>query len=156
MRFARTIIETLLVLGVILMPAYAAAQSTAQDSLRATIRSAITADPRSSGMSQAQIDALVNALSNQAAKQGITPQQITWRPYNTDTLTPAPAGAAPEAQCPGFPNVFCEMTSAFGFLSPDVYIPIALFAAAAAFVTVVALMRHHRHPHAEFATPSSM
>lgn len=129
----------------LLLPIIALAQTSAQDSLRATIRAEITADPRASQMNEAQIDAMVSALSNQAAKQGITAEQLNWHPYNADAVT-----EAPPAPCGPLPALFCTMAAAYGFMSPDIYIPIALFAAAAAFVVVVALMRHHKHPHADF------
>jgi hypothetical protein len=144
---ARATGVALLLAVALLVPALSHAQSAQQDSLRAAIRAAITTDPRSAGMSQAQLDSIVNALSAQAAKRGVTAGDITWRPYSADSVTSVPPQTP---SCWGFPGVFCTLNAAYGFSSNDLWMPLVLFAAAAAFFVIVALMRHHGHPHAQF------
>jgi preprotein translocase subunit SecF len=56
------------------------AQATAPSDLSATIRAAILHDPRSASLSPAQIGAMVSALSSKAQTQGITAQDIAYRP----------------------------------------------------------------------------
>lgn len=129
------------------VPLVSHAQTATQDSLRASIRAAITADPRTSGMTQAQIDSLVNALALQASRQGVSSDQITWRPYAAGSVSASPSSGA---SCWGFPGYFCALDSALGFSGGDYWLPLLIFAAAAAFFVIVALMRHHGHPHAQF------
>lgn len=137
-----------LALALALVPLAASAQTAAQDSLRATIRAAISADPRSQGMTQAQLDSLVNALSYKADRVGLTAEKITWRPYTSESIAAAPPQAVPS--CWGFPDTFCALNSAIGFGTGDPWAPLVFFAAAAAFFVIVALMRRHGHPHAQF------
>jgi hypothetical protein len=132
----------------LLLPFLAHAQTAQQDALRATIRAALLSDPRSAHMTDGQLDGLVNALASQASKQGMTAQNIAWRPYAPQSVTVAPAPVAPE--CWGFPTIFCSLDSAYGFAGTDPWVPLVFFAAAAGFFVVVALMREHGHPHAQF------
>jgi hypothetical protein len=118
------------------------AQTSSQDQLRATIQAAITADPRSASMTQAQISAMVDALTVQANKQNVTASDIVWRPQALGPEVLIPVAPA----CWGFPTFFCTLDDAFGFSGTDQTIPLSLFAASAAFILVLGLMREHRHP----------
>lgn len=128
------------------------AQTAAQDTLRATIQAAITADPRSHSMTEAQISAMVNALTEQANKQNLTAHDIAWRP---EVLGPEQLIPVQQSVCWGFPGFFCTLDQAFGFYGNDPTIPIAFFAASAAFLFVLGMMREHGHPHMDFSSTSS-
>ena len=109
-----------------LLPSFALAQTTgSQADLQAQIRTAITTDPRSASMSQAQLDALVNALAGKASQQGMTAQDIVWRPYDPSAVTTqAPAGTANSGS-----ELFYILIALFGLM-------------ATTFVAI--LMHHHR------------
>ncbi|HEV3245029.1 MAG TPA: hypothetical protein VG102_01590 [Candidatus Paceibacterota bacterium] len=114
------------------------AQTSSQNQLRATIYAEITADPRSQSLTQAQIYALVNALSNKAQEQGVTSDQLTYRPQVPTE------GASTFMPCNG---LSCSISQAFGLDGSFPIIPIALFALAALFILIYGVMREIRHPH---------
>ena len=63
---------------------YAAhAQASSDSELRETVRAAILADPRSAQMSEADVDSMVAALAGEAEAQGVTSEDIAWRPQDT-------------------------------------------------------------------------
>jgi len=137
---------------VAVLPFVVNAQNTQSD-LRATIRAELLSDPRTSSLSEAQIDALVNLLANEAEKQGITSQDIQWRPQSSERFV-ATESAAPQApECAG--GFLCTMTEAFGFIGADTTIPFTLGAASMGLVWILAEMIHRRrHPYVS-ATPSA-
>lgn len=120
-----------------LVPLALSAQTGAE--LQATIRAAILSDPRTAAMSEAEIDAMVVALSQEAAAQGVTSQDITWRPQEE-------AGAGNQASSCG---MLCMLTNAFGFDGSDVTIPIGLGVSSALLLFLIGSLLHHqygRHP----------
>ena len=125
----------------------------ARSDLRATIRAELLSDPRTSSLSEAQIDVLVGLLSEEAEKQGITSQDIQWRPQSTERFV-AIESAAPQApECTG--GFLCTMTEAFGFIGADTTIPFTLGAASMGLVWILAEMMHRRrHPYVSAASPS--
>jgi len=144
----------ILLIGIVCMltvlPLLVHAQATSSD-LSATIRAELLSDPRTASLSAAQLDAMVQLLSQQAQKQGVTAQDITWRPQ------PAVAsGASVPAQgesCDG--NFTCVMDEAFGFIGPDASIPFFLGMASMGLIWIIAEMIHRRkYPHL-FATPAA-
>ncbi len=138
-----------MLLIVFLLPAISYAQQT---ELQATIRGAILSDPRTSGLSQTQIDSIVSVLAQEAEKQGITPEDIQWRPQGVEQFASGetvPAGAA----CTG--GFLCTMSEAFGFVGADTTIPFTLGAASMGLVWILAEMIHRRrHPVAAPASAS--
>ncbi|MDO8576067.1 MAG: hypothetical protein Q7R90_02000 [bacterium] len=134
------------------LPFLAHAQNTSAD-LRATIRAELLSDPRTSSLSDAQIDALVSLLADEAEKQGVTSQDIQWRPQSSERFV-ATESAAPQApECAG--GFLCTMTEAFGFVGADTTIPFTLGAASMGLVWILAEMIHRRrHPYVS-AAPSS-
>ena len=126
------------------LPLSARAQESASD-LRATIRAELLSDPRTSSLSEAQIEVLVSLLAGEAEKQGITSQDIQWRPQSGERFV-ATESAAPQApECVG--GFLCAMTEAFGFVGTDTTIPFTLGAASMALVWLLAEMIHRRrHP----------
>lgn len=130
---------------VAVLPFVVYAQNT-QSELRATIRAELMSDPRTSSLSEAQIDALVGLLADEAEKQGITSQDIQWRPQSTERFV-AVESAAPQApECMG--GFLCAMTEAFGFVGADTTIPFTLGAASMGLVWILAEMIHRRrHPY---------
>lgn len=140
----------------LLIPTTIYGQEASAD-LRATIRAELLSDPRTSSLSQAQIDVLVDLLSEEAEKQGITSEDIQWRPESTERFV-AIESAAPEAvECAG--GFLCIMTEAFGFVGADTTIPFTLGAASMGLVWILAEMIHRRrHPIqvASSTTPPSL
>ena len=149
-RFLLVICVTIAVL-----PFVVNAQNTQSD-LRATIRAELLSDPRTSSLSEAQIDALVGLLADEAEKQGITSQDIQWRPESSERFV-ATESAAPQeaAECGG--GFLCTMSEAFGFVGADTTIPFTLGAASMALVWLLAEMMHRRrHPYVSAAASSAM
>ncbi|MEK7156602.1 MAG: hypothetical protein AAB790_02225 [Patescibacteria group bacterium] len=140
-------LRILLIVFVLLamLPFWAHAQNTQSD-LRATIRAELLSDPRTSSLSEAQIDALVGLLADEAEKQGITSEDIQWRPQSSERFV-ATESAAPQAPaCAG--GFLCTMTEAFGFVGADTTIPFTLGAASMGLVWILAEMIHRRrHPY---------
>ena len=136
------------------LPFLAHAQNTSSD-LRATISAELLSDPRTSSLSQAQIDALVSLLAQEAEKQGITSQDIQWRPQSTERFI-ATDSAAPQApECAG--GFLCTMSEAFGFVGADTTIPFTLGAASMGLVWILAEMIHRRrHPYVSATPPASI
>lgn len=134
-----------LALGILVVfsPRISRAQTAPPSDLRSVIRAQLLSDPRTASLSSDQLDAMVSLLAQQAQKQGITAQDITWRPQ-----APAPASAprAPAESCAG--NFTCVMDEAFGFIGPDTTIPFALGAASMGLIWITAEMLHRRkYPH---------
>lgn len=128
------------------------AQAQSDDELRTTIRAALAADPRTSGLSQAQVDALVELLASEAEKQGITSQDIEWRPQSNERFVATDSAAPQTSECAG--GLLCTMTEAFGFVGADTTIPFTLGAASMGLVWILAEMLHRRkYPHVSPATP---
>ncbi len=121
------------------MPLFAHAQ---QGDLQATIRAAISQDPRAASMSPEQIDSLVGALTQKAQNQGVTYQDIVWRPTPiTDSTQEVVTGF-----CPPFPQLFCSLNESFGFDGTDYLIPGWLATTSLLLILLVALRRHHARP----------
>lgn len=135
------------------LPFVVTAQNTQSD-LRATIRAELLSDPRTSSLSEAQIDVLVELLAAEAEKQGITSQDIQWRPQSTERFV-ATGSAAPQApECAG--GFLCTMTEAFGFVGADTTIPFTLGAASMGLVWILAEMIHRRRRHPYVPAPPSL
>ncbi|MDB5238650.1 MAG: hypothetical protein JWM46_920 [Candidatus Kaiserbacteria bacterium] len=120
------------------VPVFARAQRT---DLQSTIRAAIAADPRTQGMSSAQVDAMVDALSQKAQSQGMTPNDITWRPVpDTNRSIPMSCGA--------FPTILCTLSYSLGFIGTGSTIPAWLFFASLLMIILILLLRRQHFLHA--------
>lgn len=136
------------------LPFFAYAQNASSD-LRATIRAELLSDPRTSGLSETQIASLVNLLAQEAEKQGITSQDIQWRPQSSERFVATESAAPQAAECVG--GFLCTMTEAFGFIGADTTIPFTLGAASMGLVWILAEMIHRRrHPYVSTAPSSGM
>ena len=113
--------------------------ATGSSDLRATIEAALLSDPRSSGMSQAQFEGMVDALTQQAQRQGVTAQDVGWRPQ-------AQPGAA-ESACGGPPSFLCDLSTAFGFVGADPLISVALGITSALLLFVIGMLLHRLGHH---------
>jgi hypothetical protein len=113
----------------------------AQGDLQSTIRAELLRDPRTSSMSQVQIDAMVSALSQNAQQQGLTPQDLTWRPTGSQPV-------APNNFCAPYPQYLCVMSAAFGFIGGDYIIPLWLGILSLLFLLTNALHKHHERVNA--------
>jgi len=153
---ARVLLPLFILLALLVsVPFFVSAQNASSD-LRATIRAELLSDPRTSSLSEAQIDALVGLLADEAEKQGITSQDIQWRPESSERFV-ATESAAPQeaAECGG--GFLCTMSEAFGFVGADTTIPFTLGAASMALVWLLAEMMHRRrHPYVSAAASSAM
>jgi hypothetical protein len=145
-------IATYLLLALLLaMPMLLHAQTSPADAtssdatLRATIENEIMADPRSQSMTSAQISAMVDALTQQAQKQGVTAQDLTYRP----TIPGSTNANTAETNAALCQNFSCALSNAFGLDGSDPIIPLGLFIAAALFILIFSIMREAGHPHAQ-------
>lgn len=125
----------------LVLPLTLRAQAVSPSDTRAAIRAALIADPRTAGLTEAQLDMMVQILTRQAAGQGLTAEDIQWRPQDSIDAQ----GDAPAPACDGF---LCTMTEAFGFLGGDATIPFFLGMSSMGLIWILAEMLHrHRHPH---------
>ena len=120
-----------------------AATSTAD--LSATIRSAILKDPRAQGLTPTQLEAMVEILTSQAQSQGMTAQDIAYRPGHPDTLGPTPSSSLPSGSCIDISSPLCPLGQALGFDTPDKRVPIGLWITSALLVAVIWHMRKNPH-----------
>ncbi len=136
-----------------IVPFVARAQSSDAD-LNATIRAAITSDPRSQGMTEAQLEALVVALTKQASEQGVTAQDIQWRPLSAEDFAASNAGTT--NTCSGLPAFFCSIDEAFGLSGPYGFIAITLGLTSAVLLFVIGMFlhRHGHHVTGAFVAPT--
>ena len=142
-----TLVPAFLVLIVALLVASTALSSMAyaQESsaeLEATIRGALLSDPRTAGLSEAQVDAMVSLLAQEAQNQGVTSQDIQWRPQQYED-TGASMG---EDYCGATPAFLCAFSLAFGFAGTDPTIPFTLGLASMGLIWVLAEMLHRHRP----------
>ncbi|MDO8514300.1 MAG: hypothetical protein Q7S50_02030 [bacterium] len=122
------------------------AQTVAQGDLRSTIRAELLSDPRTSGLSNAELDAMVDLLTDEAGKQGMTVQDIQWRPQNTQSFTASEQSPVSPDACRAS-RFLCMFNEAFGFAGPDATIAFTLGAASMGLVWIIAEMLHRRrHP----------
>lgn len=114
--------------------------------LQSTIRAAIAADPRTQGMTEVQIDAMVDALAQRAQNQGLTPDDITWRP-----ISDVPRTQMVIISCGAFPTIFCTLSYSLGFIGADYTIPLWLLLASFLMIVIIMLMRHEHYRAAQAA-----
>jgi hypothetical protein len=108
----------------------------AQTDLQSTIRTAVMSDPRTASLPQAQIEAMIAALSQSAQREGLTPQDITWRPTGEVPV-------APTNFCAPYPRYLCVMSASFGFIGSDYILPLWLAVLSLLFLLTNALRMHH-------------
>lgn len=120
----------------------AAAQENAD--LQSTIRAAILSDPRSSQMSEEEIDAMVAALAEEAQAQGVTSEDILWRPQ--DPASFEEAGDSSTESC-GYASFLCALNDAFGFSGSPLIIPLLLGICSALLLFVLGSILLHSHGH---------
>ena len=118
------------------------AQAQVEESeLSATIRATLLSDPRSQDLSQEELNGLVEALVIEAEEEGITAEDIMWRPEEPD---PEPIVEEPDA-CGRLPKLLCNLNEAFGFSSGNLVIPVLLLVSSTALLFVLGLMiQEHR------------
>lgn len=134
-----------------LLPGSVYGQEASAD-LRATIQAQLLSDPRTSSLSQAQIDTLVGLLAEEAQKQGITSQDIQWRPQNNEQFVAVESAASEQVVCTG--GLLCIMSESFGFIGYDTTIPFFLGMSSMGLIWILAEMIHrHRHPVIKVSAP---
>ena len=144
-----------LVLALALVMPYVGHAQDTDPQLRATVRGMLLSDPRTSGLTAAQIDTMVTIMTQEAEKQGITVQDLQWRPKSAERFVPGEQGALGSVECVG--GFLCTMTEAFGFVGVDQTIPFTLGAASMGLVWILAEMLHRRrHPYIPAAPSSGM
>lgn len=134
---------SLLLLVAFALPLVTSAQAANED-LRATIRAAILSDPRTAQMSEAEVESMVEALSAEAETQGVTSDDIVWRPAEP-VQEPVPQEEA--TTCGSMPTFFCTLNEALGLDGSDIAIPIVLGITAALLLFVIGSILLHRHGH---------
>ena len=142
----RTLISALAVmfLTVAVFLPYAAGAQT-ESELNVAIRAALTSDPRTAELSGSQIDAMVVILAGEATRQGMTAQDITWRPA-VAPVAQTVDGAEPIG-CGAMPQFFCNLNHAVGFDGSDLAIPIGLGITSGLLILILGIMieRHYAH-----------
>lgn len=116
--------------------------------LSATIREAILTDPRSSEMTETEIDAMVSVLAAEAEAQGVSSDDITWRPQDPATFA---AGAEVSGETCGYAAFLCALNESFGFDGSDPAIPIGLGISSALLLFIIGSILLHIHGHHPFA-----
>lgn len=134
------------------LPFIVAAQS---DSLEAAIREQVMSDPRASQMSSAQIDALVASLTKSARQQGVTAQDIAWKPAPESELGGDEiVESQPSAVC-SLPQFMCSINTALGLDGSDLKIPIGLGITSMALIVFLGLyIEMHKKKHEEAQNPA--
>lgn len=133
------------------LPLAVSAQSGA---LRDTIREALLADPRSGGFSEADRELMVDILTEQAQNQGVTSQDLQYRPQ--DSTFGAGNSTSASSGCT-MPEIFCTMTQALGFGSGDNTIPVVLWGSGMVLLFILGTMieiRHIKHKRARMPPPA--
>jgi len=117
-----------------LMPVLSLAQ---ESDLSATIRAALLSDPETANLSEAELDAMVAALATEAEEQGVTGEDIAWRPSEM-----APAGMAAEQAdtCGNVPGFLCALNESLGFAGGNTLIPLWLFISSSALLLLLKAM----------------
>ncbi len=150
MNVSRALLLAALVVA-LLLPGSVYGQESSAD-LRATIRAELLSDPRTSSLSEAQIETLVDLLAQEAEKQGITSEDIQWRPQNNEQFVATGSAVQEGTGCGG--GFLCIMSEAFGFIGYDVTIPFFLGMSSMGLIWILAEMIHrHRHPALKVAPP---
>lgn len=134
--------------SILLIASFASAQESANADLQATIRASIQADPRAAGMTETQLDQLAASLAQEAQAQGVSAEDILWRP-----TTVPPEGAGEQLKgvpfmlsCGNENGMLCRINNALGFDGTNLLIPLALGIGAALLLLVLAILfMHHKH-----------
>lgn len=142
---------TLALLIAVACLSFAPAVLAQEDPLSAAIRAAITADAENENLSEEEIDAIVEALARQAELDGVTADDITWRPQET-TFTPTEGEE--QNTCGSMPSMVCALNKAFGFSGDNILIPALLFGLSVLLILAIAMAIHsHKHHAAIAKTP---
>lgn len=135
----------IVLLGFMLLAAFATIAYAQEDSdLRATIRAAILSDPRSASMTEEEIDAMVTALASEAETQGVTSEDIMWRPQDPTTFEET---SDQSGQTCGYAAFICALNDAFGFSGSPLIIPLLLGITSALLLFVIGSILLHSHGH---------
>ena len=145
-------LQIVLILTVILAClTFASVVSAQEDSLSATIRAAITSDAQYENLSQEEIDAIVAELARGAQIEGITAEDIEWRPQET-TFTETPP--ATEDSCGRVPTILCQFSQALGFRGDNIFIPTLLLLLVMTLIFLLAVtIEMHRRPRVVTSVP---
>lgn len=149
----RTAWPALVVLIAVLLSCMLCATVSAQEQeLSAAIRASLLTDPRSQALSSEELDSMVQALTAAALQEGITAEDIMWRPEEPE------ADALPESAdtCGQLPKALCMLNEALGFSSGNLIIPLLLFFGSLALLFVLGLMVKMRHTHQKIPSQVSL
>lgn len=111
--------------------------------LSETIRAALLKDPRAASMPPAQLNAMVSLLAEQAQSQGMTAQDIAYRP-NMSGYYLGPV-APPASGCTDISSPLCPLGQALGFDTPNKSVAVGLWATSGLLMATIWFMR--RNPH---------
>jgi len=142
-RMLVSVLVIALALLAVFLPYAVSAQTESE--LNIAIRAALMSDPRTAELSESQIDSMVVILAGEAERQGLTAQDITWRPAVVP-MAQTVDGAAPIG-CGAMPQFFCNLNHAFGFDGSDLAIPIGLGITSGLLILILGVMieRHYAH-----------
>lgn len=117
----------------------------AQEDMRFLIEAAVRGDSHAAGLSDAQVNALVDELVAEAARQGMTAEDMVWRP------TPAAFAATGYSSC----GAVCTFGRTFGLDDSTAFLMIWLGVSALTLLFLIGAMleyRHFRHLHPKHAS----
>ncbi len=120
--------------------------------LEATIRAVILSDPRSAEMTEVEVNAMVAALASAASEQGMSPEDIVWRPQDDSTFSGVEEGGG---EACGYPVFLCSLNEAFGFSGDSLVIPLVLGVCSALLLFVLGSILLHVHGHHPVRGPIS-
>jgi hypothetical protein len=145
--FLVVVVMALFPLTLIPLALHAQSDSSA---LRETIRQAISSDPRAAGLSETEISLLTEALLQQAQDQGVTAQDLLYRPGTTFGVS--------DTRGADMPGLLSTMTEALGFGDGDNTIPVVLWGSGMVLLFILGTMieiRHIKHKRAAQIPPSA-
>lgn len=136
----RVTIVAIVAAACLLLPLLIHAQTTSASDLSTTVRAALLKDPRAAALPPSELDAMVNALTAKAQAQGMTAQDIAYRPGTIVPSVPVSSGTCTDISSP-----LCALGQALGFDSPDKRVPIGLWITSVLLIVVIWHMRKNPH-----------
>lgn len=128
------------------VPLVTSAQSQPADEMHATIMAQLMRDPRTANIPPEQLKLLVDALANQAQSQEVTVTDLRWQPaVSTIGAEQTQVSADVGARCVGGFSALCVMSEGFGFVGPDITIPLFFLVVSGLLILILARMKRYFH-----------
>lgn len=133
-------------LFLLLSPLVSSAQTQPADELHATIMAQLLRDPRTANIPPEQLKLLVDALASQAQSQEVTVTDLRWQPpASTIGGELSQDETSIGADCAGGFSALCVMSEGFGFVGPDITIPLFFLVISGLLILILARMKRYFH-----------